>query len=80
MKILIAYAGRVGVTAECAELLKKGLDGRDVTLCDLKKEKPDIGEYDAVVVGSAVYYGKAEKCATAFLRENYPDIFPAEAE
>ena len=70
MKILIAYAGRVGVTAECAELLKNGLDGRDVTLCDLKKEKPDLDEYDAVVVGSAVYYGKAEKCATAFLREN----------
>ena len=74
MKILIAYAGRVGVTAECAELLKKALDGRDVTLCDLKTEKPHIEEYDAVIVGSAVYYGRAEKCARRFVADHAEEL------
>ena len=70
MKILIAYAGRVGVTAECADLLAKALEWRDVTVCDLKKETPDIERFDTVIVGSAVYYGRAEKCARKFVSEH----------
>ena len=74
MKILIAYAGRAGVAKECAELLKKELCGRDVTLCDLKKEKPIIEDYDAVVVGSAIYFGNAEKTVRNFLKENAKEL------
>ena len=74
MKILIAYAGRVGVTKECAEVLKKELYGREVTLCDLKKETPIIEDYDAVIVGSAIYFGKAEKTARNFLKANAKEL------
>ena len=74
MKILIAYAGRVGVTEECAEILKKELEGRDVTLCDLSKAKPKLGEYDTVVIGSAIYYGKAEKSVKSFIKEKATEL------
>ncbi len=74
MKILIAYAGRVGVTAECAELLKKELDGRDVTICDLEKTKPKLAEYDTVIIGSAIYYGKAEKSVKSFIKEKAHEL------
>lgn len=74
MKILIAYAGRVGVTAECAELLKKELGDRDVTLCDLNNAKPKLGDYDTVVIGSAIYYGKPEKAVRNFIREKQNEL------
>ena len=74
MKILIAYAGRAGVTKECAELLKKELYGREVTLCDLKKEIPKPEDFDTVIVGSAIYFGKAEKTARSFLRANAKEL------
>lgn len=74
MKILIAYAGRVGVTKECAELLKKELYGREVTLCDLKKENPKLADFDVVVVGSAIYFGKSEKTVRSFLRANSKEL------
>ena len=67
MKILIAYAGRVGVTKECAELLKKELCGREVTLCDLKEETPKLEDFDTVVIGSAIYFGKAEITQGSFV-------------
>ena len=74
MKILIAYAGRVGVTAECAELLKKELAGRDVTLADLNAATPKLGEYDTVVIGTAIYYGKPEKAVLKFIKEKANEL------
>ncbi len=74
MKILIAYAGRVGVTKECAELLEKELCGREITLCDLKKDTPMLDDFDTVVVGSAIYFGKAEKTVRSFLRANAKEL------
>ena len=74
MKILIAYAGRVGVTAECADILKSYLDGRDVTLCNLSEASPKLGEYDTVLVGRAIYYGKAEKSVKNFIKEKLNEL------
>ena len=74
MKILIAYAGRVGVAKECAELLEKELCGREVTLCDLREETPSPENFDAVVVGSAIYFGKAEKTVRSFLKANAKEL------
>lgn len=74
MKILIAYAGRVGVAKECAELLEKELCGREVTLCNLREETPSPENFDAVVVGSAIYFGKAEKTVRSFLKANAKEL------
>ena len=74
MKILIAYAGRVGVTAECAELLRGYLAGRDVTVCDLSVSKPKLGEYDTVIIGTAIYYGKPERSVVSFIKEKMNEL------
>ncbi|MBE6600203.1 MAG: hypothetical protein E7640_03250 [Ruminococcaceae bacterium] len=74
MKILIAYAGRVGVTAECAEMLRLALGDRDVTVCDLSVSTPKLGEYDTVVVGTSIYYGKPEKAVVKFIKEKASEL------
>ena len=74
MKILIAYAGRVGVTAECAELLKKELGDRDVTIADLNSATPKLGEYDTVIIGTAIYYGKPEKSVVKFIKDKANEL------
>ena len=40
MKILIAYAGKTGTAAECAEILRGELRGAEVTVADLTVTHP----------------------------------------
>lgn len=70
MKILIAFASRHGSTREIAEVLADVLreSGHAV---DLRVAGDfDVGEYDAVVVGSAVYMGRWLSGARAFVERN----------
>lgn len=70
MKILIVYASRHGTAAWCAERLQNALTGLDVTAVNLEtSDAPDPAEYDAVVFGSSVYYGKLLPSARRFLAE-----------
>lgn len=68
MDVLVAYAGKTGTTAKCAKILKALLD--DATLCDLTKEKPDLSEYNCVVVGGSIRMGTLHKAARLFLLKN----------
>ena len=70
--ILIAYASKTGTTAECAAQLAALLPG--ASLCDLTKETPEIGRFDAVIVGGCVRMGALHKAAAGFLRENAPKL------
>lgn len=70
MNVLIAYASKTGTTAECAVLLQKELHGAEVTLADLSESTPDPADFDAVIVGSYVRFGKTDKRVSAFLRQN----------
>lgn len=54
-KILIAYASKSGTAQEAAEEIASRLPGS--TLVDLSRQKPDLGEYDAVIIGSGVRVG-----------------------
>jgi len=71
IKVLVTYGSKYGATAEVAEkigqvLTEKGLDA-DVKPAD------DVGElsgYSAIVVGSAVYYGRWRKPAVKLLKKN----------
>ena len=58
-RILIVYAGRYGSTAEVAEAIGQevGQSGAVVDVCPVKGVT-EIGSYDAVILGSAIYYGK----------------------
>jgi menaquinone-dependent protoporphyrinogen oxidase len=71
MRILITYASKHGATTGIAERIAQTFQRQavvaDVTpVADVK----NIGEFDAVVVGSAVYYGSWMKDAVGFVRRN----------
>ena len=70
-KVLIAYATKYGATAEIAEHI-----GQVITEVGLAaevrpvEEVSDVGSYEAVVLGSAVYVGQWRKEAARFLETN----------
>ena len=69
MKILIAYASKTGTAEECVEMLTSELRGLDVTVTDLEKESPNVTEFDAVIFGSSIRFGKLRPSAQKFLQE-----------
>lgn len=69
MKALIAYTSKTGTAAECAELLREELHGADVTLADLSVTRPDPRDFDAVIVGGSIRYGKVPKALQSYLQE-----------
>jgi len=70
-KVLVVYATKYGSTAEIAErigqVLREAGLGADVQPAD---RVGDLGSYDAVVLGSAVYVGQWRKEAAKFLEVN----------
>ena len=66
MKILIAYASKNGTAASCAELLKSKLSNLDVTVVDLAKNMPDPADYDMIISGGSVRFGKLLSPLTRF--------------
>ncbi len=74
MKVLIAYAGKHGTTRMCVDRLVCGLPrGMESKTALLSEEQPDPSDYDLVIFGSSVYFGKLRKEANAYL-DAYRDI------
>ena len=69
MKILIAYASKNGTVKECVNRLSRALDGLEVTVADLNQKTPSVSEYDLVVTGSSVRFGRLLKAERRFLKE-----------
>lgn len=69
-KILVAYASKHGATAEIAERIGEVLQekGFDVTV-QSAKINADLKTYDKVILGIALYYGRYQKDAVHFLKE-----------
>ena len=70
-KVLVAYGTKYGATAEISEkigqvLRETGLEA-EVKAAD---RVDDLGQYGAVVLGSAVYVGQWRKEAARFLKDN----------
>ena len=70
MKILIAYASKNGTVLECVNRLCKCLSGLDVTVADLDREQPNVSEYDLVVTGASVRFGRLLAAERRFLKEH----------
>jgi menaquinone-dependent protoporphyrinogen oxidase len=71
MRILVAYASKLGATEAIAERLAERLiaSGLDVDLRPVRGVT-DPSLYDAFVIGSAIYIGHWQKEATEFVREH----------
>ena len=70
MRALIVYASKNGTTETCVERLREGLQGKDVTLCCIEKESVDLADFDVVVFGSPIYFGRLRPSAREFLKAN----------
>lgn len=71
-RILVAYASRLGSTAEVARFVGTVLSesGAEVTVRALA-DVDDLTAYESVVVGSAIRYDRWLPDAVAFVRENH---------
>ena len=72
MKILIVYAGKTGTTEKCANLLAKKLD--NVTIVNLLEQNPNVNDYDVIIVGSNIRFGKIHKKVSKFLHKWYSEL------
>jgi menaquinone-dependent protoporphyrinogen oxidase len=69
--VLVAYASKYGATAEIARRIGDTLAEEGVQVKVLPAEKaPDLAQFGAVVLGSAVYAGQWRKEAADFLQAN----------
>lgn len=70
-KILIAYASHFGTTGEVAEAIGDALSQEGyAVVTEWVKNVKELGEYDAVVVGSAIQYDKWMPEAADFVIAN----------
>ena len=74
-KVLVTYASKSGSTAAIAESIAKTFSekGLNVDLLQIKNVK-DINQYQAVVVGSAIYMGSWMSDAVKFIEENQAEL------
>jgi menaquinone-dependent protoporphyrinogen oxidase len=74
-RILVTYASKMGSTQEIAERIGADLSeaGFDVLVRSCA-DAPAVGEFSAVVVGSALYTRRWLKEATAYLKRQAPDL------
>lgn len=70
LKILIAYAGKTGGSAEMCGLLATLLPNHTVVLADLTAGDTPSLDVDYVVLGGAVRFGRLMPAARRFIREN----------
>lgn len=65
MKAIVIYDTKHGSTAEAAKAVAQGLGG--VPALGLGQAPAELGDYDLVVFGAPLYFGKWSKAAQAFL-------------
>lgn len=71
MRILVAYASKMGGTKSLAKWLGQDLKAKGFNVHVLKtSEVRDVRVYDAVIVGSSIYVGKWHKNAKNFVKDH----------
>ena len=81
MQVLVGYTSRHGATAEIAaragDVLREILTAADPTSGVVVRnlvDVDDVTDYDAVVLGSAIYLGRWSGVARMFVRDNVADL------
>jgi menaquinone-dependent protoporphyrinogen oxidase len=75
MKVLVVTASKHGATAEIGAAIADELrqQGLEVTLAGVS-EQPEVGSYEAIVLGSGVYAGRWMNEARAFVTAHSPAL------
>jgi menaquinone-dependent protoporphyrinogen oxidase len=75
MKVLVAFASKHGATKEIAEAIGRRLAEAGVVVdVDAVGEVSDLAQYDAVILGSAVYMGNWLEGARRFVTEHAGEL------
>ncbi|MDP8227383.1 MAG: flavodoxin domain-containing protein [Candidatus Celaenobacter polaris] len=75
MKNCILFITKHGSTEKAALLLKEKLKA-DTDIINLKDvKKPNISDYDTVILGASIYIGKIQKLMRKFIKENLNELF-----
>jgi menaquinone-dependent protoporphyrinogen oxidase len=76
MKALVVYGSKRGGTQGLAEMVGRALtdQGLEVTVRPASVRGHDVGTYDVVVVGGALYAGRWHKDARSFVRRATGDL------
>jgi menaquinone-dependent protoporphyrinogen oxidase len=70
MSTLIAYSTRYGSTEKVAKKLRAKLID-PVDIIDLKEfHNPDVSNYELIILGGGIYFGKTQKNLKDFLKNN----------
>ncbi len=70
MKILIAYSSKNGTVKGCVERLTDALHNLQADVTDLDVTTPELAQYDVVVLGGSVYFGRFRPSLRRFLQDN----------
>lgn len=70
MKILIAYDSFNGCTEECAKIIQKHINGEVYLRKGEELKKLNIDEFDKIVIGSPIRFGKLAKSVKKFVKKN----------
>ena len=70
MKILIAYSSNTGTAENCVKHLSSQISNHNVFTVDLSKNRPDVSEFDAVIIGGSIRMGSLDKKVYSFISEN----------
>lgn len=70
MKTLVVYVSRQGCSEKSATLIQRAL-GDDCDIVDLE-QRSDVspGDYDIVVIGGPIYYGRMHSAVSAFCQRH----------
>ncbi len=75
MKVLIIYSSKNGCADECARLLASEIeDNFEIKLADVKQEIPSLTDYDFVIVGGGVHFGRLHPPMRKFLQEKEKEL------
>ncbi len=71
-QVLIAYASKVGSTADIADEIRRVIEQGSAVVVDVKpvSQVKDVSAYDAVIIGSAIRRGKWLPQAVRFVQKN----------
>ncbi len=70
MNILIAYSTRCGTTEKISKMLAEKLNEPPDIIDLYSFPDSDVSNYDLIILGSSVYFGKVQKHFKEFIKNN----------
>ncbi|MCK5074872.1 MAG: flavodoxin [Calditrichia bacterium] len=71
MNTAIIYMSKHGTTVKVANLIKEKINGQNIDLINLKKDKaPDIAQYEKIIIGGSIHVGMIQKKIRKFCENN----------